>query len=1048
MPEKTRGGNLFIVDNSDSEWKVRDYLREWSELAYQFDIATGSFEIGGLLALDSHWQKLDKIRVLIGDETTMRTRKAFEQAVQRARDILDASLEREKEGNDFLQGVPAIVEALANGAIECRVYRKDKFHAKAYITHSKLAVVGPAALVGSSNFTHPGLTQNVELNVQIQREVDLLQKWFETHWAEAEEVTPELLKVIERHTREYSPFDVYAKALQEYLRGHEMTSTEWEQNESRIYPLLDQYQKEGYHALLKIARQHNGAFLCDGVGLGKTFVGMMLLERLTQYDRKRVALFVPKAARKPVWESKLNRFLPHLHGDFSNLVIYNHTDLSRGGSYRERLARIKEMADVFIIDEGHHFRNPGIKGEGCRRPSRYRVMYDLAENKQVFLLTATPVNNSLRDLQHMIELFSRKQSDYFRPTLGINSLPGHFRKMEAALDRRMAAITVNSESAAGVDVAQTEADDVLQEDTLFKNLVVQRSRSYVRESQLQHNGTKAIFPTREQPKVAEYSVKKTYGRLLDMVEKAFSKDKPLFSLPIYYPLAYYKGQDGTIDPLQENRQKQVVGLVRIQFLKRFESSATAFHASCATLLWKLLAFVEKNSASDHEKSRLERWKRQHADLLGYVHDQQMELFGEVEEDGEEDLIPEELLEAAEELDRDEYAVEDILAETFLDLDQLLEFLTELQKFKPAHDDKLKALLKLLKTDPVLNKHKVLIFTEYQATANYLRRQLEEAGLTHIDEVDSTTKRDRGDILRQFAPYYNDSSSAQLAEQGLEETRILIATDVLSEGLNLQDATRLINYDLHWNPVRLMQRIGRVDRRMDPETEQQILADHPDQQGIRGTIAYWNFLPPGDLDRLLKLYTLVSHKVLRISKTFGIEGRQLLTPDDDFDSLREFIHKYEGTTTTDEKLHLEYQQLLKDNPGLEAGLNALPLRVFSGKEHPSKGAQAVFFCYALPAVDTELLEQAEEPDARVWTEEAGQTAWYLYDLAKEQIHNETAEIVGFIRSTPGTPRQHIIEEKTLSDIRKQVEKHIKNTYFKSLQAPVGVQARLKAWMELS
>jgi hypothetical protein len=141
MAEKTRSGNLFIVDNCDSDWKVRDYLREWSELAYQFDIATGSFEIGGLLALDNHWQKVDKIRVLIGDETTMRTCKAFEQAVKRVKEILDASLELEKENNDFLDGVPAIVEALAKGAIECRVYRKDKFHAKAYITHSKMAVV-------------------------------------------------------------------------------------------------------------------------------------------------------------------------------------------------------------------------------------------------------------------------------------------------------------------------------------------------------------------------------------------------------------------------------------------------------------------------------------------------------------------------------------------------------------------------------------------------------------------------------------------------------------------------------------------------------------------------------------------------------------------------------------------------------------------------------------------------------------------------------------------------------------------------------------------
>jgi len=129
---------------------------------------------------------------------------------------LDASSEAEKEKNDFLEGPPAIVEALRSGKIRCRVYRKAKFHAKAYITHARLEVVGAAALVGSSNFTAPGLTENIELNVQISgTPVAVLQEWYEQHWTEAEDVTAEILQTIERHTRDYTPYEVYVKAIQE-----------------------------------------------------------------------------------------------------------------------------------------------------------------------------------------------------------------------------------------------------------------------------------------------------------------------------------------------------------------------------------------------------------------------------------------------------------------------------------------------------------------------------------------------------------------------------------------------------------------------------------------------------------------------------------------------------------------------------------------------------------------------------------------------------------------------------------------------------------------
>ncbi|MDE3091827.1 MAG: helicase, partial [Chloroflexota bacterium] len=270
---------MFIVDNSDTQWKVAQYLHDWCEIARALDVATGYFEIGALLALDGQWQKLDQIRILMGDEVSKRTQQAFATALGKIADTLDDSIEGEKEKNDFLAGVPAIVEGLRAGKIICKVYCERKFHAKAYITHAKFNVMGATALVGSSNFTYPGLHENVELNVQLRTKVEELQAWYGQYWVEAEDVTTEILRVIERHTREYTPFEVYAKALSEFFKGHEVTAGEWEQTESKMYPVLDHYQKEGYQSLIKKALNHKGALLCDSVGLGKTFIGMMLIER-------------------------------------------------------------------------------------------------------------------------------------------------------------------------------------------------------------------------------------------------------------------------------------------------------------------------------------------------------------------------------------------------------------------------------------------------------------------------------------------------------------------------------------------------------------------------------------------------------------------------------------------------------------------------------------------------------------------------------------------------------------------------------------------------
>jgi superfamily II DNA or RNA helicase len=1030
------GSELFVVDNSADDWKVVRYLRDWCDLSKSIDIAAGFFEVGALLALDGEWQKLDKIRILMGDQVSRRTRTAFDKALRNLNIQLDASLDQEKRKNHFLSGVQTIVDALASGKIECRVYRKDKFHAKAYITHARKEVVGSSALVGSSNFTIPGLTQNIELNIQITgAPVAVLQEWYDEHWEEAEDVTPDILTVFEKHARNYTPFDVYARSLQQYFLKHEESAGEWEKRSSRIYPVLAKYQRDGYGGMLKRAEIHDGAFLCDGVGLGKTFIGLMLIERFVVHEGKKVLLFVPKAAKEPVWEREIRKRLPEVFKGFGGLKVFSHTDLLRK-SLQEELDQVARQADIVIIDEAHHFRNTGIRGEGAEdRKSRYWRLYDIVDQKKLFLLTATPINNSLLDFQHMVELFSRHKTDYFAGApLGIHSFAGHIRQLEKKIEKQVYGQTDNTEL---LDINSVDASKQLQQDDLFKELVVQRSRSFVKASMEREGDGKVLFPEPREPKVADYDIKQTYGRLLDMVADAFNKKEPLFVLGVYNPYAYFKGEiSGEQMSLERGRLKQVVTLIRTSFLKRFESSAEAFRQSCWRLLFRLLAWMEEHVETEPEKARLERWKRANAKLLNYKPQKDL-----LDDEEDEDLVPQELRDEVEKRSRKEYRVEDIIADTLQDLDQIVDFLNELEKFKPSQDLKLKRLIKLLKDDPVLSKHKVIIFSEFADTARYLHTQLVGAGIEGVFQIDSGTKGDRSEIITRFAPYYNESSSKEL---GADEIRILISTDVLSEGLNLQDATRLINYDLHWNPVRLMQRIGRVDRRMNSEIEAHIIKDHPDQKAIRGTVQYWNFLPPDDLDNLLRLYNRVSHKTLRISKTLGIEGKKLLRHDDDYEDLKNFDDEYKGTMSADEQMHIEWQDLLNTHPDLEKLLNSFPNGIFSGKQHVRPGTKAVFFCYARPGFDKTATELEGED---TWTAYSGDVQWYLFDVGTGEISENAPPMFDAIRSTPETKKQTDLPLAKLSDIRMTVEKHITKTYLRKVQAPVGVMPELRAWLEL-
>ena len=339
----------------------------------------------------------------------------------------------------------------------------------------------------------------------------------------------------------------------------------------------------------------------------------------------------------------------------------------------------------------------------------------------------------------------------------------------------------------------------------------------------------------------------------------------------------------------KGRQTQIVNLIRQLLLKRFESSIAAFEETCIRIYMRLKKFLVEYKTYGNSRA-IDRLLEKQSSIIDYVNNY-INIINQVDVDEYEDDLPPYAWEDATAINVSDFDIRTMLEDTILDMEVLAEFIKDIMAFDSDNDDKIRELKRLLSEDAHLKGHKVIIFSEFTVTAKYIYNELVRAGFENVFEIDGSVKVDRHDAIQRFAPYYNGSSSHDINN----EIQILVATDVLAEGLNLQDASCLINYELHWNPVRLMQRIGRVDRRRDLAIESRLMQDHPELSYDRENAYYWNFLPPEELEKLLSLYRTVSQKTLRISRTFGIEGKKLLTPEDDYDALKDFNSQYEGDT---------------------------------------------------------------------------------------------------------------------------------------------------------
>ncbi len=807
----------------------------------RLDVVTAFFNLRGLEVLAPEIRRLAALRLLLGNEQ--------EQASLVGERLLAELEDDASRGEVTGHDIERWRDFLSRPAVEIRQYAKAFCHGKAYILRG-VPALGALGIVGSSNFTGAGLTTNRELNAVLKQwsAVTELQDWFEALWAEAKDYKGELLELLERFTRAYTPYEIYIKILYEALKDRlEQELGEKDGNPSPI--VLADFQRDGYLAAKEILESYGGVLIADSVGLGKTFLALRLLEEYAYRGRQTALVICPAAVAETVWRPRLRQFaIPH--------EIVSMERISQRDFPVEEYAR---RFRVVVVDESHNFRNPGTN----RWPNLFHIITRGDPDKKVILLSATPVNNTVFDLYHQLRLITRDQPRQLLAA-GIPDLWEYFRQAE-------------------------ENKEALYE--VLEALAVRRSRQFIRQNypEAEIDGQKVRFPERELHTV-RYNLKDTYGP--DLYRKIASAIESLVLAPYQVdtyrrellevqtrraaPLAKPTDQnrDSIAGGLQEvlgwsqeqaqeflmtiGRQTALAHIMRVLYLKRLESSVEALRISLRRLYQFLTRFLQ--ALKEGRLLKTEEYRRW------------IQVEGSDEQEGAEAEEQEPFLEGLPELPADRYDLDSLRAAVEKDRGVLAEILQDLEVGRP--DDKRESLKRLL-LSPELRGKKVVVFSYFKDTARYLYRHLRDdpdwlAQLGHqrIAIVDSEVKpSERTERIVRFAPIA--SGKPDMAPE--EQVDLLISTDVLSEGQNLQDAEVIINYDLHWNPVRMAQRVGRLDRLGSPHE----------------VIHVYNFFPEEELEDLLGLLERLRAKLDAINRTVGLDASVLgETPNPmDFNILR-------------------------------------------------------------------------------------------------------------------------------------------------------------------
>lgn len=938
---------LRVADEVNRLFKIqRENLAAPPPLA----IVTAYINPGGFSLLAEELEQAPSVRLLLGaepDEETVRALtppaaadqderrgaaiETHEAWLRAERDTMGFARESAKSAQRMVQWLRSVTDD-GRARVEVRRYTEGFLHGKAYIVDHN---VFDAAIAGSSNMTYAGLAHNAELNLGTHASTPAAHKvveWFNARWEQSDPY--DLAGLYEGQWAPHSPWAVFLRMLWELYAEH----LDEERTPARTFGGLTRFQSDGVTRMRRLLSELGGVLVADEVGLGKTFLAGEVIHEANEINRQRVLVIAPAALVKSMWEPFLTK---HGFSRLTQVLSYEQVRDRMDPTHAEHTSFRAQVQDyaLVVVDEAHNLRNAGA----ARSQAVDRVILDGVHPKKVVLLTATPVNNSLTDLEVLIRYFIRDDAHF--TSIGIPSIRQYIRNAQA----------LNPQ-----DLTPAHLFDLMDQ------VAVRRTRKFVKE----HYPNEQIigpdgqpqfirFPT---PKVRriDYDLDEAGLRLVDSMIYALDPPDPTGPAdPLKLKLARYTPSAYLLTGQALGYQISNAGLLRSALLKRLESSPQALKSTLETLLAAHSTFLDSLSKG---------WV-----LTGDA----LREWGSSESDDLDQYVADLDLDRKDQAERAElYRTDDLSGAVRADL-ELLDHLHALAD-AAIHENEPKAQALVAELHRIAtaaerpdrdgissgDRRKVLIFSTFSDTIvalhEYLQRAIDSApegsplvaykgrlappimgaykSIQQRGESGGVDQGGRAATVEGFAP----KTASRLADDGTPTARdefdLLLTTDVLAEGVNLQQAGEIINFDLPWNPMRIVQRHGRIDRIGSHFKEVQL--------GV--------FFPAERLDAMLGLELRLMEKLAQAAAAVGtgqvLPGQAaspdviLSDPDEAVEQIEELVKRggSSAALSGEEYRRRLFNSMQMDTP-LASEFKSLPFGSGSGFENAQVEGNGYVFC---------------------------------------------------------------------------------------------------------
>lgn len=838
-----------------------------------FDALVGYFRASGFYLLQDALNNVEKTRILIGINTDEQVLKMYKESQMTIEEInfntydtkinYKNKLKKEFDNSDDSEiienGVHKFIDLLKKGKLELRVYTKQPIHAKVYImrNYSECADYGKV-ITGSSNFSYNGLVNNLEFNVELKNhaDVEFAYNKFESLWKDSVDVSQECIDTIEKETwikNDITPYEMYLKFLYEYFKEeiNDDMSFKFHTDEYSIdgfRPL--QYQMDAVIQAKKMIEKHNGVFISDVVGLGKTYMCALLANELIGGK-----LFLVPPVLVDYWRKVLRSF------GVRNFEVYSNGNLRK--ICEEKLYKDK---NYIFVDEAHKFRNDNT--------DNYTNLYEICTNKKVVLITATPQNNYITDIANQLYLFESKTN---------STIPG-IRKLEQFFLNLKSEVNKNEKGTQAYYDALEKASCKIR-DKVLREVMIRRTRTEIQKNYKEDLEKQGLsFPKLNNP------IKETYefdAETEVIFEDTINSIKEL-TYSRYKPLTYVKSEFLTneMNTLLTG-QRNMGAFMKGTLVKRLESSKYAF-------IRTLNRFIESHENFIKMYNNGEVWISRKLNVEDLLDREDFETLIDGKENGK----------------AFSFKSNEFNDDFIIDLKKDIRILTILkEKWESLnHDCKLNYFLDLLKTDKNL-KNKIIIFTESKETAEYLSENIKnKLNRNVILFSGSMSENIKNEIRNNFDP----NVDKELVKNDYD---VLVTTDVLAEGMNLHRSNVIINYDLPWNPTRIMQRVGRINRVGTKHTE----------------LFVYNFFPTTNSNDLIHQNENIISKIQMFHNILG-EDSKFLTDEENITTHELFkkmttINEENETGLNTELQYLKFIREIRDKkPELFDRIKKLPKKI--------------------------------------------------------------------------------------------------------------------------